>query len=133
MVTQITHLDQEPTSRPGDEVVAIYKEFCELPSIEILEAESPAIPSEILLGSVRDGRLRVTSPIKVRFTSEDPHIIAEAVDFDEFGFGENYSEALVDLQHTIAELFFTLEEEQGHLGHDLQNVWASLQGHIREQ
>lgn len=90
----------------------------------------PPIPSELLLGTLRDGRLRVCSPITVKITREDKHVIAHAVEFNEFGFGENLSQALSDLQRAIVELYLTLEKEQGCLGHDLQSVWASLQQKI---
>lgn len=93
---------------------------------------SPQIktPEEILLGSLRDGRLRVISPLQVKFTCEDKHTIAEAIELDEFGFGENVSEAIADLQRTVAELYFTLEKEQGRLGVDLQRIWNILQKKI---
>jgi hypothetical protein len=91
---------------------------------------APAIPSESLLGSLRDGRLRVNSPIEVKFTTEGEHVIAEAVELNEFGFGENPSEALIDLQRAIAELYLTLEKEQKRLGTDLQGVWTILQEKI---
>lgn len=90
----------------------------------------PATPSEALLGSLRDGRLRVFSPIKVKIATEGEQIVAEAVELNEFGFGENTSEAIADLQRTIAELYFTLEAEQERLGTDLQSVWAVLQEKI---
>ena len=86
---------------------------------------------QMLLGSLRDGRLRVYSPIRVKFTHEGQHVIAEAVELNEFGFGRNVSEAITELQHAIVELYFTLEKEQGRLGGDLQNVWSKLQKLIR--
>jgi hypothetical protein len=88
------------------------------------------VPRKMLLGSLRDGRLRVVSPLHVKLTYEGKHTIAEAVDINEFGFGENVSEAIVDLQRTIAELFFTLEKEQDRLGTDLQRIWSILQEKI---
>lgn len=91
---------------------------------------SPAMPDQILLGSLRDGRLRVKAPIVVRFTKENEDVIAEAPDLNEFGFAKNPSEALIDLQAAIAELYFTLERERDRLGPDLQRVWAALQGRI---
>lgn len=102
--------------------------------IEYVGADlAPAIPSEALLGSLRDGRLRVHLPIRIKFTKEDKHIIVEAVELNEFGFGENPSEALANLQRAIAELYLTLEKEQDRLGTDLQSVWAILQEKIRKQ
>jgi len=79
------------------------------------------------------GRLKVHSPIKVRFATEGKHTIAEAVEINEFGFGENISEAIADLQHAIAELYITLEEEQDHLGTDLQGVWSVLQNKLHKR
>jgi hypothetical protein len=69
----------------------------------------------------------------VNITREDHHIIVEALEFDEFGFGNTLSEALVDLQHAIADLYLTLEQEQDHLGPDLERVWHSLQEKIQRR
>lgn len=82
---------------------------------------------------MRDGRLYVRSPIKVELSQEKQHTVAEAVEFDEFGFGENISEALIDLQHAIVELYFTMEKEQARLGSDLQKVWTKLQEKLQEK
>lgn len=86
--------------------------------------------SEFYYGAVC--KEKVHSPITVKFISEGPNIIAEAVEFNEFGFGQNRSEALADLQHAIAELYFTLEESKGRLGVDLQMVWKNLQQNIHK-
>ncbi|MBI4233895.1 MAG: hypothetical protein HY686_05580 [Chloroflexi bacterium] len=88
------------------------------------------LPRQVLLGALRDGRLRVRSCITIILATEGQHVIAEAAEFNEFGFGDNLSEALIDLQRAIAELFFALEREQYRLGPDLKNVWASLQEKI---
>lgn len=127
MVTEI--IQCPPTTQPDNEVEAYSADI----PIEYVDTDlAPAIPSEALLGSLRDGRLRVHSPIKIKFTMEDKHIIAEAVELNEFGFGENPSEAIADLQRAIAELYLTLEEEQNRLGRDLQGVWAILQKKIHK-
>lgn len=91
------------------------------------------IPDEILIGSLGDARLRVQSPIPIKFRPEGQQFTAEAVEFNEFGFGANRSEALRDLQLAIVELFFTLEKEQDCLRPDLQNIWACLQDKIHKQ
>ncbi len=138
MVTKIQPMDKMPSTQPDDEGVAYYPQFQQISLSALVPIEyvnldlAPAIPREVLLGSLRDGRLRVHSPIKVKFAMEGRHIIAEAVELNEFGFGENPSAALVDLQRAIAELYFTLEEEQDHLGKDLQNVWTEIQEKIRK-
>ena len=90
----------------------------------------PALPYKVTLGFLRDGRLRLRAPIEVRITEEEGQTIAEAEELNEFGVGYNQTEAIVDLQYTIAELYFTLEEDQHRLGRELQEVWETLQAKI---
>ena len=66
-------------------------------------------------------------PLRVRFRVEDGSVGTQAEEIDELGFGPNHTEALTDLQHTLAELYFALEEEQRRLGPDLERVWKILQ------
>lgn len=87
----------------------------------------------ILLGTLSDGRVRLSSPFKVVFVRDEDQIVAEATEIGEFGFGNDFSEALLDLQHTISELYFTLESEQERLGPDLQNIRAILQHKISKR
>lgn len=91
---------------------------------------SSVLPDYVLLGTLRDGRLRVQSPITVKIAEENQHVIAEATELDEFGFGTNLSEALRDLQRAIVELYLTLEEGKDRLSPDLQRVWATLQAKL---
>jgi hypothetical protein len=82
------------------------------------------------LGTLRHPALKVVEPFRVSFAMEDGSARAHAEEIDEFGLGASYSEALVDLQHTIAELYFTLEEDRARLGPDLARVWSALQTKI---
>ncbi len=82
--------------------------------------------THILIGSLRDGRLRVVEPIQVNLYRESESLVAEATDLNEFGFGNNQSEAIIDLQQTIAELYFSLRDHKDRLGPDLQRVWETL-------
>ncbi len=91
------------------------------------------VPDEMLIGSLRDGRLQVHTPIAVKLSTERDHFVAQAQEFNEFGFGTNPSEALRDLQRALTELYFTLEQEQHRLGPDLAAVWAKLQQAIRRR
>lgn len=91
------------------------------------------LPDHIFLGTLRDGRLRVQSPITVKITKENQHVIAEATELDEFGFGANLPEALRNLQRAIIELYLTLEEGKDRLSPDLQRVWATLQTKLLRQ
>jgi hypothetical protein len=88
--------------------------------------EMPPFQDRFALGSLRDGRLRVVEPVEVVRTTEEGKCVVEAPELNEFGFGDNLSEAITDLQAAIAELYFTLEAEQDRLGPDLAMVWATL-------
>jgi len=132
-MAQVTEIQRFPPQK-ADEEVAHERDFVRGVPAGLLSLEAAIIaildlvlPDEILLGTVRDGRLRVRVPIRVRFRREDQHVVAEAAELDEFGFGANLSEALADLQDAIGELYFTLEREQGRLGPDLRRVWTVLQ------
>lgn len=111
-----------------DEVASLGQVFSPLYP---LVAPPWVVSDEILLGSLRDGRLRVIAPIKVKLTTEGEYFVAESKEFNEFGYGENFSETIVNLQNTIAELYLTLEESQDSLGFDLQRVWKKLNRKIK--
>lgn len=130
-VAQIQPFPEPASVHHADEETAHARDLIELPlaylvPVERVGALTSALPARIRLGSLRDGRLRVTSPIEVQFEREERHVIAEATELSEFGFGANASEALGDLQRAITELYFALEQEQDRLGADLGQVWARL-------
>ena len=95
--------------------------------------EATAVPAPVALGFLRDGRLRVRAAIEVAILESDGQIIAEAEELNEFGSGDNQAEAIIDLQHAIAELYFSLEEDKDRLGPGLEKVWAVLQGKIEKR
>ena len=88
------------------------------------------IPGEIMVSLLLDSRLCVKTPFRVKLEQENNQIIAEAVEFNEFGFGSTVTEAITDLQHAISELYFSLAKEQDRLGPDLQNLRVMLQQNI---
>lgn len=92
-----------------------------------------ALPATVRLGFLRDGRLRVRAAIEVAILKEEGQIIAAAEELNEFGSGDNLAEAIIDLQHAIAELYFSLEEDKDRLGPGLQKVWEVLQGKIEKR
>lgn len=134
-VARIESLERQPLAPWIDEAageplasLTPLPEFASLGSIL-----APVASDDILVGALGDARLRVLSPLHVKFTLENEDFIAEAVEFDEFGFGDSRSAALRDLQRTIVELYFTLQSEQEALGPDLRNVWSRLQEKIQAQ
>jgi len=128
----IDKLDKSPLAPLADMGGSVPSPFTPSP-VSLPITPAPLVPTKILLGALLDGRLGVHSPITVKFASEGPNVIAEAVEFNEFGFGQNRSEALTNLQHVIAELYFALEESKGRLGADLQIVWENLQQKIHRR
>lgn len=137
-VVEIKQLPGQPSWPVDNEAEAYERKFLALPitispGLALHIGVTPVLPDYILLGSLADGRLRVQSPITVKFTKENQHIIAEAVELDEFGFGANLSDALRDLQRAIVELYFTLEEGKARLGPDLQRVWTTLRHKLRRR
>ena len=94
--------------------------------------EAPVVPENFALGNLRDTRLRVIETIEVKQMTEDNQYVVEATELNEFGFGDNLSEAIKDLQAAIAELYLTLESEQKRLGPDLAKVWSILSRKVRK-
>ena len=88
-------------------------------------------PETFTLASLPDGRLRVVEPIEVVPMLEGGKHVVEAPELNEFGFGDDLSEALSDLQAAIAELYFTLETGREQLGPDLTSVWVVLSKKVR--
>jgi hypothetical protein len=124
--------EEEAKPSPGDEMAEL--KLSGLISPGYAEAGfTPNIPEEIQVGVLRDGRLRVVSPIRVTVKVEEEHFVLEAVDLNEFGYGSNLADAIVDLQRTIAELYFTLELEANRLGPDLKQIFESLNRMIQKR
>ena len=91
-----------------------------------------ALPETFALGALHDGRLRVVEPILTKHTIEAKSHVIEALELNEFGFGDTPSEALRDLQDAISELYHSLEAEQERLGSDLLSVWEILNRKVRK-
>lgn len=95
-----------------------------------LEAE---LPATVRLNSLTDDRLRVKEPIEVViFRDDEGFILAEAVELNEFGYGDDAAEAFAELQYAVGDLYFSLEEDKDRLGPGLQKVWETLQVKIEK-
>ena len=103
----------------------------ELPT-EPIETVGPTLPSTMLLGALRDPRLHLIVPLTITFERENNDIVAYCEELEEFGFGTHLTEAIEDLQAAIAELYFTLKEENDRLGSDLARIWDSLHQKTKE-
>lgn len=91
------------------------------------------LPDHMFLGALRHPGLRLKTPLRITFSTENEYVIVECPELNEFGYGAHLTAAIVDLQNTIAELYFTLKEEQARLGSDLSTLWATLQAKIEER
>src|SRR5579863_4307842 len=72
-------------------------------------------PSDMLLGTLSTHRFRVVRPIPIDLAMNDSSAVACWGEIDEFGVGDSASLACVDLGHTLAELYETLEADQSRL------------------
>lgn len=100
--------------------------------IDQIAAAGPTLPKTMLLGALRDPRLRLIVPLTITFEYDNDDIVASCEELEEFGFGTHLTEAIADLQATIAELYFTLKEENNRLGSNLKRTWDSLRQKIKE-
>ena len=123
---RILELDRQ---RASEVILEDVPELLEL--VGSVGVEVPPQPEGFTLASLRDGRLRVVEPIRVAQMVEEGRYVIEASELNEFGFGDNFSEAIQDLQEAIAELYLTLEAEQGQLGPDLASVWNVVARKVR--
>ena len=85
------------------------------------------LPARIKLESLADDRLRVKAAIEVVIFETEGLVVAEAEELYECGDGADQGEAIADLQYALADLYFTLEAEQGNLGQGFRQVWQILQ------
>ena len=78
-------------------------------------------PIELAFGSLLDSRLRVIRPLPVRLSKQDDTCVVECDEIGQFGYGSEMTEALDDFGKTVAEMFFSLEDEfqAGTLGDQL--------------
>lgn len=91
------------------------------------------MPYPIELGHLRDGRLKLLAPISVSIARADDGISAYSQELNEYGFGDDFQEAVADLQRAIAELYFSLKEERDKLGADLRRTWEKLNPLVEER
>ena len=103
-------------------------EYAVMPRRQVLLPEEP---QSINLACLRDPALRIKKAFTVNFAKESGQTLAAAVEVEEYGIGANETEARQDLQHAIASLYHSLQEDQEILGPGLQETWDTLQEHIR--
>jgi len=80
----------------------------------------------ILLYSLRHPHLKLVEPLSVALEYDEGQVIACAPDLDLFGYGDTENEALDDLRHTVADLYYALKEERASLGPMPAQVWDYL-------
>ena len=93
---------------------------------------APTVPPPFELRDLSDARFRVVKPIKVTWEIVDGTYIAEAPDLEEYGEGDTPDEAIQDLQVSIVELFFDLDEYRDRLGAGLQPIYDTLTRSLRK-
>lgn len=99
---------------------------------EYLEA-SQATPREFIVGTLLDDRLRLRVPIRVEMEQEGAFYVAKCNEFSEFGYGKHPMSAVDDLRVTLAELYWTLRDEESNLARHVSQTWARLRGAVEER
>ena len=92
---------------------------------------APTVPPPSELHDLSDARFQVVKPIKVTWEIVNGTYIADAPDLEEYGEGDTPDEAIKDLQVSIVELFFDLDEYRGRLGPGLQPIYETLTKSLR--
>ncbi len=104
-----------------------------IPGSKLRVRVSKATPSVFNVGTLLDDRLRLREPLLVKIEQEENQYIAKCEKFEEFGYGDDPMRAVDDLRGALAELYWTLKEEQGRLGSALAELWGSLRETVEER
>lgn len=113
---------------PSEEVIE------SMPAPQMVDAEpQQATPPGFVVGTLLDDRLRLSTPLQVEIERENEWYVAECEALDEFGFGADPMSAVDDLRQTLAELYWTLKEEQHRLAPGIAETWLRLRGVIQER
>ncbi len=78
------------------------------------------------LTELSDARFRVVEPFTVTWEVVDGTYIAEASEIEEWGEGDTPAAAISDLQLSIAEAYFDLDEYRDRLGKHLQKIYDTI-------
>ena len=117
-------------SPPGYSLVPTIENPLEPVHRMIVENLEFSFPVEILFGAMIDRRLRIKNPIPITLSREEDVVVASSSELEEFGYGNDISEALDDFAKTLAELYLSLEENEDRLGDDLKQQFSRLSGFI---
>jgi hypothetical protein len=122
-----------PTEWPQDKYIPLpEKEKIRLSSLIRWEKELPEElktlepPCDVSIGSLLDSRLRLRIPVTLKLEQENDFYIARLDELEEFGYGYTATQAIDDFRQTLAELYWTLREEQSRLSQDLAELWNKL-------
>ncbi|HLQ77175.1 MAG TPA: hypothetical protein VK210_07460, partial [Terriglobia bacterium] len=95
-----------PSKRESEKALFLPPDSSEL--IFAKKARTPTQPPKrIKFGMLRDRRLRMLAAITVELERKTETFVAHWPEIDEFGYGDNASEALEDFRKTIEELYLT--------------------------
>ena len=81
---------------------------------------------------MNDPRFKVVEPFTVTWEIVDGTYIIRATEINGYGVAETAAEAIQDLQATIVELYFGLDEQRDALGTYLQSTYRTLETKLRK-
>ena len=91
----------------------------------------PLAETSIQFALIRDPEIRVILPIPVTIEHNGDTVVAAWSQADEYGYGENRSEALEDFGQSVSQLFRTLSSDEKALGSEMSRVLDLLRRHIQ--
>lgn len=98
----------------------------------IVQGRYGPTPLILHLRDLADHRLRLIGFLPVVLQYGEESVTACSYDLEDFGVGATEFEALADLRSTIIDLYFSLKEDQDHLGPQPQREWAFLRSIVQE-
>ena len=130
-----------PTDWPKNKHIAVSppkQDKMQLPSLIRWEKqlsgqlETLQPPCNVSIGSLLDDRLRLIAPLTLKLEREGEFYIARFDNLEEFGYGYTAIQAIDDFRQTLAELYWTLNEEQARLSQSLSKLWEQLGQVVQE-
>ena len=125
----LDELSQEQIAFPTpQEAIASFRVSISIPARHMLEPAG-ARPTSIMFGVLNDPEYRLRIPIPLEVETEQEHVIVNWAETEEFGVGENLSDAISDFARSLRSLHRSLAQAKC-LGPDLLRVRNKLNEYL---
>ena len=80
----------------------------------------------LLLDTLNDERFSVVEPFEVTWYEEGDSVVAVCSDTEDAGCGGSLSEAVVDLQEAMVEVYLALDEQRDNLAPHMRRIYDAF-------